>query len=208
MIPCPNFPRTATPRTCGLTTLSFTQSSSSGPRVHVTALARPARRYGHSLLALSRTPSMTRYWSLAVAVILAASTSAVGAQRKTLITATGIIYHYHGDTIWSERDTSETRVIFRGDTIVRRSSIDGREIFEMTLLVVGDSAKTLSSSRAGSPATQPFGGTRAMPRTIATAERDMLGTALELERLRALAVEVNAKIRRPSCCSVRTRPAV
>jgi hypothetical protein len=123
---------------------------------------------------------MTRHWTPAVAAMLVASaTSVAGAQRKTLISRVGVVYHYLGDTIWMERDTTETRIIYHGDTIVRRMTIDGRLQNETTMVLANDSARVLSSRRPNGDLATPSGAQQ-MPRFAATAERDMLARELEM----------------------------
>jgi hypothetical protein len=118
------------------------------------------------------------------AVLVALVASIAGAQRKTFVASTGTVYHYHGDTIWSERDTTETRVIYRGDTIIRRAMIDGREQYEMTFVLIGDSARVVSSRSASGQVSPPPSNGRALPRLIATSELDMLSRNLEMQRIR------------------------
>jgi len=123
---------------------------------------------------------MTRHWTLA-AILVASATSIAGAQRKTLITRTGTIFHYHGDTIWQEHDTTETRVIYHADTIVRRTSVDGRLQYELTMVLANDSTRVLSYRKANGEPAAPS--ERLMPRLYATAERDMLARALDMEAI-------------------------
>jgi len=122
-------------------------------------------------------------------MFVASAMSVAVAQRKTLVGRVGTVYHYVGDTIWLERDTNETRVIYHGDTIIRRMTVDGRLQQEMTMVLTNDSARIVSSRKAnGELATQS--GLQLLPRLIATSERDMLARELDMEataeRLRAI----------------------
>lgn len=126
---------------------------------------------------------MRRPTFASAAIFIALAASVAGAQ-KTLVTTTGSVFRYHGDTIWMERDTTETRIIYHGDTIVRRMTIDGRRLNEVTMVLAGDSAKVVSSVDTAGKVTASQAGARSMPRLVATMERDMLARELEMQPIR------------------------
>jgi hypothetical protein len=72
--------------------------------------------------------------------------SEASAQRTTVPRSIGGIFRYAGDTLWVERDTTVERTIFRRDTVVRATFIDGRQQSQVTFLVVGDSARVLGAA--------------------------------------------------------------
>jgi hypothetical protein len=71
--------------------------------------------------------------------------SNLAAAQTTIIGRTASIFRYHGDTIWYERDTTLTRTIIRGDTVVNTSSINGIMRYDLTYVVRGDSARLIDA---------------------------------------------------------------
>ncbi len=106
---------------------------------------------------------------------------APGLSRKVVVTQTGYLLRYNGDTIWVERDSSVTRTVFRGDTIVTDVWVDDRREQAMIYLVDGDSARIASSiDSTGAPARA---GT-VIPLGFAARSRDMLERELRTAPLR------------------------
>jgi hypothetical protein len=75
----------------------------------------------------------------AVLIGVLSVSGAVSAQT-TIIGGTGSIFRYHGDTIRLERDTTVTITIYRGDTVLTSSSVNGALRYEVSYVVRGDSA--------------------------------------------------------------------
>jgi len=75
----------------------------------------------------------------AVLIGVLSVSGAVSAQT-TIISGTGSIFRYHGDTIRLERDTTVTITIYRGDTVLTSSSVNGALRYEVSYVVRGDSA--------------------------------------------------------------------
>src|SRR4051812_7804052 len=137
-----------------------------------------APRYIHSSKLLEDAP-VRRFAIAGLCSLLTAATST--AQRKSLISG-GSIYRYLGDTIWVERDTTVRRTIFRGDTIVKTSWLNGGQLSSQIYVAMGDSARLIAvgdSAGRVSARTIP----RALPLRGLTIEREMLETQLRMQAL-------------------------
>lgn len=120
-------------------------------------------------------------------VALVAFALAVVAQRdvlaqQTFVGATVGVFRYSGDTLWLLRDTTETRVVYHGDTVTRRLSIDGRMRSEMTMVVHGDSA-ILVRFRDAMGERPTSAAMPAMPASLAFSERNMLASEVRLDQM-------------------------
>jgi hypothetical protein len=93
-----------------------------------------------------------------------------------------MLFRYAGDTIWYERDTTVRRSIYRGDTIVQATFVGGRVRSGWTMVVIGDSAVTLSTtdSLGSSHATRS-----AIPARMALADREMIAMEIRVNASRA-----------------------
>jgi hypothetical protein len=54
------------------------------------------------------------------AFLMSMAAAALPAQRQMVIGSTGDVFRYNGDTVWRERDSSLTRSIRHGDTIIEQ----------------------------------------------------------------------------------------
>lgn len=94
--------------------------------------------------------------------------------QKTFVGMTGAVFRYHGDTIWMSQDTTETRSIIHGDTVINRRSINDQLENETTAVVHGDSALIIAmTGRDGRPRPVPPARST-MPAMIATFAQKML----------------------------------
>ncbi|HEY9229253.1 MAG TPA: hypothetical protein VIP11_21580 [Gemmatimonadaceae bacterium] len=121
----------------------------------------------------------------AIVVTIACSALATRvAAQKMLIGRTGVLYRYHGDTIWIERDTTVSRTIFRGDTVFRTMTVNGRTTLAMTYVALADSARLVdlrdSLGQSKSVAQVP-----SVPLRSVTFEREMLEMELRGQDLQA-----------------------
>jgi hypothetical protein len=113
-------------------------------------------------------------------VVVAASLSiaaSAAAQRQIVRPPTGPLYRYNGDTIWVERDSSITRVVYHGDTITRVSWVNDAVRSTHVYAVNGETARTVDS-RDGAGVQRAEEINRTVPTRIATSEREFLQTSL------------------------------
>jgi hypothetical protein len=94
---------------------------------------------------------------------------AAATAQKTLVSLSGTVMRYHGDTIWMERDSTMQESITRGDTVETISAMNGVERRRSVYVIRGDSAYVI---RNGTVAL------RGLPSSVATSLNTML--ALEL----------------------------
>src|SRR4051812_33882926 len=112
---------------------------------------------------------------LAIAGLLSVLAAPMAPAQKRSLISGGSIYRYLGDTIWVERDTTVRRTIFRGDTIVKTSWLNGVQLSSQIYVAMGDSARLIAvgdSAGRVSARTIP----RALPLRGLTIEREMLET--------------------------------
>jgi hypothetical protein len=108
--------------------------------------------------------------------------------QQSFVGLTSGVFRYHGDTLWVLRDTTETRVIYHGDTVTRRLSIDGRLRSEMKMVVHGDSAFIVAFRDPSGERPIPSMA-RAVPASSALVEREMLATEVRLDASRRLGAQ-------------------
>ena len=128
---------------------------------------------------IMKPASLVAAFALSVAAM-----SAAGAQKKTVVGITGNVFWYDGDTIWMERDSTETRVIYRGDTVIRRYSINGRST-ESTMILRDGAAWTISQTDSTGAVRPIPGPSRPLPLLMANSVRDMLERELQSQEMRA-----------------------
>lgn len=119
--------------------------------------------------------------SIAAAFVLSYAAASVAHAQKTFASNSGTLFRYFGDTIWVDRDTTETRVVYRGDTVIRRFSMNGRMRSEMTTVLRDGAAWTISTVDSTGTARPIPNQLRSTPLMIATAERDMLARELQMQ---------------------------
>jgi hypothetical protein len=103
-----------------------------------------------------------------------------------MVTNSGWILRYHGDTIWVERDSLATRTIFHGDTVDRVEKVNDRHRSDVTYQIRGDSAYMIA---ARDSAGRPFGlsnAARAVPATYAFYERQVLEMQLRMAEAQSM----------------------
>jgi hypothetical protein len=116
---------------------------------------------------------MGLHWRLiARAAVLISIATAALPQQQTVIGSTGIVFRYNGDTVWMERDSSLTRSIRHGDTIVEtRMQADGWGP-ETTRIVPRDPGEAIVATgpdgRQYATSTGPTGGREGATRAIFT----------------------------------------
>ncbi len=68
-----------------------------------------------------------------------------GAQpaRVVVIAGGGGLIRYRGDTIWNERDTTLTRTVYEGDTVVQSRFVNDRRLSYIVFAIVHDSARVV-----------------------------------------------------------------
>jgi hypothetical protein len=129
-------------------------------------------------------------------LLLLVGAHGASAQNK-LVGITGIVFRYQGDTIWVDRDSTSTRVVFSGDTVTKRVTMNGALRVGQTLLLVGDSARILSlQDSTGRMVASPV--SRAMPALFATMERRQLETELRTSTIMQRTASVTGNIFQPS----------
>ena len=115
---------------------------------------------------------------LAVALI-GVSISSSSLHAQTVVQALGgVELRYRGDTIWRERDTTMTRVIFRGDTTIRTFYTHGKVTATMTYVIAGDDAMLVQYLDADGKVRPPASTPRTTSTLVALGERQMLETAI------------------------------
>jgi len=90
---------------------------------------------------------------------------ATAAAQKTVVSITGTVFRYHGDTIWMERDSTVQESITRGDTVEILSSMNGEVRNHVLYLVRGDSAYVVRNGTVTS---------RGLPAMVVTSANRML----------------------------------
>jgi hypothetical protein len=116
--------------------------------------------------------------------IAAVSMPAIAGAQQSVTDQVGSIYRYRGDTIWVERDTSVTRVVYRGDTVTKTMSLNGRLRSTQTFLLFGDSARFLEYvDSTGAKRPMPV---VAMSATIAMSEHRQLELQLRMVESRRI----------------------
>jgi hypothetical protein len=112
---------------------------------------------------------------------LAVAASAHAQSRVTVVTDLGTIFRYNTDTIWSERDTSMTRTVYRGDTVTTERWRVDRRLSLTRHVVIGDSARLLVAIDSnGAPQTTE---TRMLPARFLSMNREMLASQLNRPEL-------------------------
>jgi hypothetical protein len=125
---------------------------------------------------------LRRWTALAVAGLVGLAARRGVAQQEFVSPTVGV-FRYHADTLWVLRDTTETRVIYRGDTVTRRIAIDGKFRSEMTLVVQGDSAIIAGFRDPGGERPVPAVA-HVVPASAAFAERTLLASEVLLDQVR------------------------
>ena len=111
--------------------------------------------------------------------LISVSLLSVSLSAQTVIQGViGVEFRYRGDTIWRERDSTMTRVVFRGDTAIRANYLHGKVTSTTIYVLAGDEATLVQYLNAdGKP-----GASSITPRTTSTAvvlgERQMLESAI------------------------------
>ena len=120
---------------------------------------------------------------LAIAGFCSAVALTTSAAQKSIISI-GMIYRYHGDTIWVERDTTVTRAIFHGDTIIKTRWLNDVQVSSQTYVVTGDSGRLIASVNQ-SGRSMPVTSGRSMSLEMLTMERQLLENQVRMEETRA-----------------------
>jgi hypothetical protein len=85
---------------------------------------------------------------------------------------------YRGDTIWRERDTTMTRVVFRGDTSIRTNYMHGKVTSTMTYVLAGDEALLVQYLDAEGKPRPPASTPRMTSAVVVLGERQMLESSI------------------------------
>lgn len=121
---------------------------------------------------------------------LAGAAPSLGAQGSVADGIGGEL-RWKGDTIWRDRDTTGTRVVYRGDTVTRTTYLNGRLRGEQRYLLRGD-VGTLIYTRDSTGRMTTSGPLveRVLPLTLMTSERTMIEGAL---RQREMAEQMSSR---------------
>ena len=120
---------------------------------------------------------------IAAAILYSAVATPVGAQKRVVSFSGGSLFRYSGDTIWLERDTTVSRTIYHGDTVIRTTSVNDHVRSSLTFVAFGDSARVIAAQDSlGRPASTRYA---AVPRRSMNMERDMLALELRMQSTRA-----------------------
>ena len=123
---------------------------------------------------------MTLRARFTLAILLVGAAGANARAQKIVWPPTGPLFRYNGDTIWVERDSTSTRVVYHGDTVTRVVMMNGSVRSTTVYVVEGDGARMIDSRDAnGAPRPSEIG--RQVPRSLATMERDMLQSSIRSE---------------------------
>jgi hypothetical protein len=122
-------------------------------------------------------------WVAALSLVMLPSQSA-SAQKS--VRALTTFFRYHGDTIWVERDSSSTRVVYSGDTVTKTASVNGA-VRSISVYVVKNDLTTLLhyTNAAGVEQSGYFTGRKTPGTLLAFGDRTMLESALRTEASRA-----------------------
>src|SRR5437879_2024646 len=123
-----------------------------------------------------------------LAAILAVVVPLGAGAQKSVVGVTGTLLRYHGDTIWVERDTTLTRVVYHGDTVSKLVMVDGRLRYSQVFLLTGDSARTIDF-RDSAGVSHPMD--RPLPAMVATMERQQLEMELLLDQTRQYSAQLS-----------------
>ena len=118
--------------------------------------------------------------------------------QKTVISGTGMVFRYHGDTIWMDRDSTTTRTIYRGDTVITTMSTNDAVRRQMVYVMVRDSARLIDATDSlGHRVADGIG--RSYPATVVGFVRTMLEMELRNadNRARIAAMTRNGDLTEP-----------
>ena len=100
--------------------------------------------------------------------------------QKTIVSL-GAVLRYHGDTIWTERDTTVSRAIYRGDTVIKTMWMNDVQLSSTTYLVTSDGARLIGMvDKSGTSVPVPDNA-RLVPLLVISMERTMLESALRMQ---------------------------
>lgn len=124
-------------------------------------------------------PHPLRLFRLAAVAIAAMPLCGRSLSAQTTIPGiTGMVMRYHGDTIWRERDTTMSRVVFRGDTVIRTMYVHGKSTGTMTYVLSGDDALLVQNVDGDGKPRTGVQAARSAPALAVIGERQLLESAI------------------------------
>ncbi len=124
-------------------------------------------------------PALCLSLGLALGLALLPASSAAQA-RPTVVQSVvgGTEFRYLGDTIWTQRDTTMTRAVYRADTVIITRFMHGRMVTSTTFLLADGMARTLEIRDSTGAVRRPGPDAKPFPAMVALGPRTMLESAV------------------------------
>ncbi|MES2523501.1 MAG: hypothetical protein V4617_12430 [Gemmatimonadota bacterium] len=123
----------------------------------------------------SRLPALLLSFGLGV---LPVTTAAQPRPAVVQSAVGGTEFRYLGDTIWTQRDTTMTRAVYRADTVVIARFMHGRLLVSTTYLLVDGVARTLEVRDSTGAVRRVSPDAKPVPAMMALGPRTMLESAV------------------------------